>query len=515
MKVFLLLLAMSLTHSLTIPSTPRCKREIVESYNLNGYITQRDQRMYLCPEIKSTCCSPYDQFVMYSNWKDKIKPKLTKYYDGILRKLNNLKKLILQVNQIDIKKHAAHLTISDAKKGKLLASLEKLKKTNIELLFSRLMSMSKDSSEYMMGLRSSFYCIICDFKSHKDIDIKAKKIKFSSGFCKSLADNTINFSYFLNEKLVPFLIDLSKITSVFGMSESDKPLKLKNFKKLKNHVKGCARAVKKGIKVGTKCKKYCNHYKLNANAPVLEGYSIFMNEAANMMLRFIKNYGKQDRILELKESLKKPVERKLTQDPQAILSEVDYDPDVLQNLKDPYDGGTEDPRFDSYSLNKMFNFQVGYEKDRQKGYVNFIKNKLHYFDVEYDFENADEDDIFKTNTKVVVDLENFDSVFSSHGIDVNTHAEKTNIDEDIKNLVSHIKNKSQFKILYEKLDPNLVEQLNDVGNSDVEHFHRDNFLKFKNFKLYLKRDEMMSGLDAVKHDLSQQYYVDKNYSGGP
>ena len=129
-----------------------------------------------------------------------------------------------------------------------------------------------------------------------------------------------------------------------------------------------------------------------------------MNEAANMMLRFIKNYGKQDRILELKESLKKPVERKLTQDPQAILSEVDYDPDVLQNLKDPYDGGTEDPRFDSYSLNKMFNFQVGYEKDRQKGYVNFIKNKLHYFDVEYDFENADEDDIFKTNTKVVVCL---------------------------------------------------------------------------------------------------------------
>ena len=517
MKFLFLLLAAQVIQSMTIPATPRCKREIVESYNLNGYITQRDQRMYLCPEIKSTCCSIFDQFQMYSNWKDKIKPKLTKYYDGILRKLNNLKKLILQVNQIDIKKHAKHLTISDAKRGKLLMAYEKLKKENIELLFSRLMSMSKDSSEYMMGLRSSFYCVICDFKSHKYIEIPQKKIKFNSGFCKALADNTINFAYFLNIKLVPFLIELSKITSVFGMSESDKPLKLKNFKKLKNHVKGCARSVKKGIKVGTKCKKYCNHYKLNANSPVLEGYSIFMNEAANMMLRFVKNYGKKDRILELKESLKKdlPKERKLAQDPHAILSEVDYDPDVLQNLKDPYDGGTEDPRFDSYSLNKMFNFQVGYEKDRQKGYVNFIKNKLHYFDVEYDFENADEDDIFKTNTKVVVDLENYDSVFGAHGIDVNTHAEKTNIDEDIKNLVSHIKNKSQFKILYEKLDPNLVEQLNDVGNADVEHFHRDNFLRFKDFKLYLKRDEMMGRLDSVKHNLSQQYYVDRNYSGGP
>jgi hypothetical protein len=453
---------------------------------------------------------------MYSNWKDKIKPKLTKYYDGILRKLHNLKKLILQVNNIDIKKHAAHLTISNAKKGKLLAAYEKLKKTNVELLFSRLISMSKDSSGYMMGLRSSFYCVICDFKSHKYIEIPQKKIKFNSGFCKALADNTINFSFFLNEKLVPFLIELSKITSVFGMSESDKPLKLKNFKKLKNHVKQCAKSVKKGIKVGTKCKKYCNHYKLNANSPVLEGYAIFMNEAANMMLRFIKNYGKKDRILELQESMKKEIkERKLDQDPQAILSEVDYDPDVLQNIKDPYDGGTEDPRFDSYSLNKMFNFQVGYEKDRQKGYVNFIKNKLHYFDVEYDFENADEDDIFKTNTKVVVDLENFDSVFGAHGIDVNTHAEKTNIDEDIKNLVSHIKNKSQFKILYEKLDPNLVEQLNDVGNDDVKNFHRDNFLRFRNFKLYLKRDELMSRIPTVKTKLNKENYLDRSYSAYP
>lgn len=87
----------------------------------------------------------------------------------------------------------------------------------------------------------------------------------------------------------------------------------------------------------------------------------------------------------------------------------------------------------------MFNFQVDYEKDRQKGYVNFIKNKLHYFDVEYDFENADEDDIFKTNTKVVVDLENFDSWFGPEGINVDKHSSQTNIDEDIKNLVSHIK----------------------------------------------------------------------------
>ena len=290
----------SLLNCMVIPATPRCKREIVESYNLNGYITQRDQRMYLCPEIRQTCCSVFDQFQMYSNWKDKIKPKLAKYYDGILRKLNNLKKLVKEVHGIDIKKHASHLTISDSKRGKLMDGYLKLKAENTELLFSRLMSMSKDNSEYMMGLRSSFYCTICDFSSHAFIHIPVKKIKFNSAFCKALAENTINFSYFLNLKLVPFMMNLSKVTSVFGMSESDKPLKLKSFKQIKVHIKRCAKAVKRGIKVGSKCKKYCNHYKLNANSPVIEGYSIFMNESANMMLRFIKNYGKKDRILAVK-----------------------------------------------------------------------------------------------------------------------------------------------------------------------------------------------------------------------
>lgn len=52
--------------------------------------------------------------------------------------------------------------------------------------------------------------------------------------------------------------------------------------------------------------------------------------------------------------------------------------------------------------------------------------------------------------------------------------------------------------MYEKLDPNLVEQINDVDNHDVINFHRDNFLHFKDFKMHLKRDEMMSQLDNVK-----------------
>jgi hypothetical protein len=151
-----------------------------------------------------------------------------------------------------------------------------------------------------------------------------------------------------------------------------------------------------------------------------------------------------------------------------------------------------DPMFDEYVLNEMFNFQEDYEFDRQEGYVNFIKNKLNYFDTEYDFENGDDSDIFKTNSAIIVDLENFQTLVKSPGIDLSKHITTCNIDNSMRDLISHLKNKSKYKILYEKLDPALLEQINDLTNDQVKNFHRDFFLYFKNFNLSLKKDEIVT-----------------------
>ncbi len=80
-----------LAHGLYTDNEIKCKREIVESYNLNGYLSPRTANMYLCPNIKTTCCSIYDQFMMFSTWKERIKPKLLKYFDSIRNKYKILK----------------------------------------------------------------------------------------------------------------------------------------------------------------------------------------------------------------------------------------------------------------------------------------------------------------------------------------------------------------------------------------------------------------------------------------
>jgi hypothetical protein len=306
----------------------------------------------------------------------------------------------------------------------------------------------------------------------------------------------------LNVKLAQYLQDYSVVLAAFALSDADKPIQLKNFMKIKRVVRSCARAVEKG-KDFKHCNKYCSHFKFNANSPVIEGYQVFFNEILNAMSKFLKLYGKEEqpstRILQDVQPAEKSigVVKKAGGLPERALREEQFESFDLKDLKshkDIYDQNLTDPNFDEFVLNEMFNFQEDYEEDRQVGYVNFIKNKLNYFDTEYDFDNGDDSDIFKTNSSVIVDLENYQTKIKSPGINIDKHLQTCNIDNSMRDLISHLKNKSKYKILYEKLDPALLEQINEITNDDVRDFHRDNFLFFKNFNLTLQKEEIVGKL---------------------
>ena len=68
-----------------------CKKRIIESYNLTSFTTFRSQDLFLCPAISSSCCSHYEQFTMYAEWRHKYSKKFEEYQDNIRRKLRRLK----------------------------------------------------------------------------------------------------------------------------------------------------------------------------------------------------------------------------------------------------------------------------------------------------------------------------------------------------------------------------------------------------------------------------------------
>ena len=61
MKHFILIMIFSLTISEFIEENEiLCKKELLESYDLSGFLIPRSTPLYLCPNINSNCCSNYD-----------------------------------------------------------------------------------------------------------------------------------------------------------------------------------------------------------------------------------------------------------------------------------------------------------------------------------------------------------------------------------------------------------------------------------------------------------------------
>lgn len=482
--LFLGALCLVLGSAISDDGDKKCNRELVESYNLNGYMTQRPMSMYLCPTLKLSCCSLYDQFMMFTTWKDKIKPKLMKYYDGIRKKYVDIKQLLGLMFQIDIPKLVNGLPISEEQKEIIMNRFTLLSTQDYEKMFNDILILHHENYQYMMKLRASFFCVICDFDMQTLINMESKVFRINDGTCQDLASNTIEHSFYLNVKLVQYLTDLGTILHGFALSASDKPPKVRYFNNVKRIVRSCAKAVEIGTNFRP-CRNYCRYYKFNSNSPVIEGYQVFFNDVLVALSKFIKNYGSSlnKRVLE-----DLPGERILfDHSPFPTYTRRDF-----RNRKDPYDEDTVDPNFDDYVLNSMFNFQEDVETDRVQAYINFVKTKIFNSDTEYDFENGDDNDIFKTSTSLVVDLENFNTRVGSPGIDVFRHADTTNIDNSMKELIINLKNKSRFKIQYEKIDPKLLEQVNNVDNEDVKNFHRDNFMFFRDFSSLLKKEEIVN-----------------------
>jgi hypothetical protein len=105
-------------------------------------------------------------------------------------------------------------------------------------------------------------------------------VAIKTGSCQAIAEETIEYAFFVNTKLLPYLHDFAYVMASFSLSGVEKPAQVKNFRRIKKATQSCATALQAG-KGAKRCRNYCQHYKFNANAPVIEGYAMFYNEVLN------------------------------------------------------------------------------------------------------------------------------------------------------------------------------------------------------------------------------------------
>lgn len=88
---------------------------------------------------------------------------------------------------------------------------------------------------------------------------------------------------------------------------------------------------------------------------------------------------------------------------------------------------------------------------------------MHYFETDFDFDNKDENLLIKKKPENIVDFENYKTKIGfKDTMNYAKHVSNNNMDEDIIELVANIKNDSHYKIQYEKLDPSIMTEVNNL-----------------------------------------------------
>lgn len=82
---------------------------------------------------------------------------------------------------------------------------------------------------------------------------------------------------------------------------------------------------------------------------------------------------------------------------------------------------------------------------------------MYYFDAGINYSEEMPTELFRTSSSKVVNLDEFATEVANLGASVSKHAETTNINNPLKDLIVHLKLKTRFKIYYEKLDPTMLD----------------------------------------------------------
>ena len=498
-----------------------CKREIVESYGITSYTRPAKEKLIFCPNIRVTCCPAYEQFKVFKDYNERLKPNFTAANDLIVTLLTLLKKEIKNfLDTSGIGERIRSLPES-AFSAKMSSALDDVLDQNIEQILDKALLYQKRAANYISSLKSSFFCTICDYSNQLFIDTEKKTITFGDESCDALAVNTILYTNILNNLLVPYLEKFTYLIAQFGTIK--KYQKLHNFGKIKSATRACAEEYKKSDSRLSECRAYCSLFRFNTDNYAFEGYpELFANTLVEIrnyktsrrilsetkISSFTKRAKKSkadfsifqtskmpkkshhsERILESsvpsnkvhKEAhvLQKVLEERFLQGINYT-SEPNYDDELDSVVRskrslDLFDPASTDEEFDDKMVVDMMEVQDAYNSGNGENMKKIVKRFL-VENYRADIDDLDDPRIFPTGSDIIVQLHKFKTVFGFVGIDSGSIVSQVNWSLQEKEIAISLSGGTTTQ--NDVLDPEALNAINLIGNNDVENFYKDNFLNF-------------------------------------
>jgi hypothetical protein len=539
-----------------------CKKPLVESYGFFSYTSPAREKMILCPSVKATCCPAYEQFKVFKHYNTVVKPYFKVFEQVISKSLELLQKRIKGFFDLNIPEKISKMK----SKSKKLLMGDKFNKINRQAQIMEVLTKMQErlptTLEYMDHLKSLFFCTICGYGNQQFIDIETKSINFSSDSCDSLVRNTFQFSYLLNNLLVPFLLEVSEFMVKAMKDKNHKVLKLKPLGLINKAVDDCAKDYKDADEALNNCLAYCSFFKLNRNTPEIEGYpELFFNflvqvdvfiatkgtikekaapasnapkapekttdkkadekkeEEKKGKLRLLEELLGGDEYINLKyrileaseeggegeEGGDKNADPKAKKPGQDFVDEFDPVNIMIQKQKgNIFSHEGIDSNFDDSAMAQALEVQECLNGNRSDGFDQIIR---HYFAVSFqpEMDDIDGEEIFSRPVNEKVHLDHFRSKFGFTGINFTHEMKHVNWNLSQHALVASLKGSKENGPTDDHLDLKVVELANSVSNAYLIGFHRDNFLEFDGTHLHQPNNIIQSLKQHIDDKASQHY----------
>lgn len=195
-----------------------CKRELLFAYGVDnpGYV--RAPPMLCTHRTPESCCSRTAESQLLERWANINRVNLSQNVDGYLHVLKGLfdyyEDIILFAKYVHMNPNSSQKCMESSR----FLIMNYLKKDEIMKFIENL----ENAFEFLKNARKGFYCSMCDVNYQHFFNTDDKKIIFSTDFCQSLVENTIEAQYERTNQVLPLFTNINILMSC-NKDEDDVP----------------------------------------------------------------------------------------------------------------------------------------------------------------------------------------------------------------------------------------------------------------------------------------------------
>ena len=206
-----------------------------------------------------------------------VDPKIQDFHKKTREAFSMLRKLAKVVGDVSLPDDMEPIKAEFCMKKK-----EELSCIKFDELIDHLTIGSEKVIQEFRTIHTSFYCLLCDYKAHEEINIEGKKIIYDGKTCmKQLAGNQ-NYIRAVNVSVVDYFEKVQHYLDCAGFdNEYEFPFLFEKEEKLAEETSKCLdKFDEEATELSAECKDMCQKFNVANFSPIFEGNHIFIKKAS-------------------------------------------------------------------------------------------------------------------------------------------------------------------------------------------------------------------------------------------